>query len=133
MSKEMVKEAVVKYLINELNVPEDMIEIDTPLSAYEDGVDGNIDITVTMEADEDVLIPLMIIQCLDDEIEMSESLVEKEVVNLEVIDGITGVGRIMLTNGVEMMYADWKDTDPNEEPEIPTYEQMVQEYNETGN
>ena len=38
MSKELVKDRVVEYLIQELAVPEEMIEIDTPLSEYEEVV-----------------------------------------------------------------------------------------------
>lgn len=130
MSKELVKEAVVRYLVKELRVPEEMIEIDTPLSAYEDGAEGEIDITVLVEGGEDTVIPLMIVQCLDDEREMSDAVIEKQMVELERIDSITNVGRIILTNGEDMMYADYGATDPDDEGDIPTYKQMVDAYNE---
>ncbi len=129
MSKELVKEAVVRYLIKELEVPEEMIEIDTPLSVYEEGVEGEIDITVLLEDGEDAVVPLMVVQCLDDEREMTDVVVEKQIGILEHIDKVTNVGRIILTNGSEMMYADWGGTDPENEGEIPTYEQMVKAFN----
>ena len=79
MSKELVKDRVVEYLIQELAVPEEMIEIDTPLSEYEEGVEGTIDITVTVEDEDGALLPLMIVVCLDDDIELTESVVEGQI------------------------------------------------------
>lgn len=133
MSKELVKEAVIRYLVKELEVPEEMIEIDTPLSVYEDGEEGEIDITVLLEDGEDAVVPLMVVQCLDDEREMSEAVIEKQIQVLEHIDNLTNVGRIILTNGEEMMYADWGATDPDNEGEIPTYSQMVKTFQEVQN
>ncbi len=129
MSKELVKEAVVSYLIEELQVPEEMIEMDTPLSVYEEGEEGEIDITVLLEDEDDSVIPLMVVQCLDDEREMTEAVVEKQIKILEHIDKVTNVGRIILTNGNEMMYADWGGSDPENEGQIPTYEEMVEAFN----
>ena len=133
MSKELVKEAVVRYLIKELQVPEEMIEIDTPLSVYEDGAEGEIDITVLLEDGEDAVVPLMVVQCLDDEREMTDAVVEKQIGILEHIDSVTNVGRIILTNGSEMMYADCVGSNPENEGDIPTYRQMVKAFNNIKN
>lgn len=128
MSKELVKDRVVEYLIQELGVPENMVEIDTPLSEYEEGVEGTIDITVTAEDEVGDLLPLMIVLCIDDDIELTESLVESKMDFLELIDETTHVGRMILTNGDQMMYADWNGTELEDEEALPTYSQMLEEY-----
>lgn len=128
MSKELVKDRVVEYLIQELAVPEEMIEIDTPLSEYEEGVEGTIDITVTVEDEDGVLLPLMIVVCLDDDIELTESVVDGQMDFLELIDESTHVGRMILTNGDQMMYADWNGTELEDEEALPKYSQMLEEF-----
>ncbi len=128
MSKELVKDRVVEYLVTELEVPEGCIEIDTPLSEYEEGVEGIIDITVVVEDETESLIPLMVIHCLDDDVELTESVVQAQMDYLELIDETTHVGRIILTNGDQMMYADWNGTQPEDEEGLPTYETMIEEY-----
>lgn len=130
MSKELVKDRVVEYLIGELGVPEDMIEVDTPLSEYEEGVEGTIDITVVTEDETGALLPLMVVQCLDDDIELTEEVVQGQMDYLELIDDTTQVGRIILTNGDQMMYADWNGTDIDDEEALPNYERMIEEYKE---
>lgn len=128
MSKELVKDRVVEYLIQELAVPEEMIEIDTPLSEYEEGVEGTIDITVTVEDEDGALLPLMIVVCLDDDIELTESVVDGQMDFLELIDESTHVGRMILTNGDQMMYADWNGTELEDEEALPKYSQMLEEF-----
>ena len=128
MSKELVKDRVVDYLLQEFGVPEEMIEIETPLSEYEEGVEGTIDITVTTEDEEGALLPLMIVVCLDDDIELTESVVEGQMDFLELIDESTHVGRMILTNGDQMMYADWNGTELEDEGALPNYNQMLEEY-----
>lgn len=130
MSKELVKDRVVEYLIDELGVPENMIEIDTPLAEYEDGVEGNIDITVVTEDESGILLPLMVVQCLDDDIELTQEVVEGQMDYLELIDNSTHVGRIILTNGDQMMYADWNGTELEDEEALPNYDKMIEEYKE---
>lgn len=128
MSKELVKDRVVEYLVQELGVPEDMVEIDTPLSEYEESVEGTIDITVTAEDEDGVLLPLMVVVCLDDDIELNEEVVEGQMDFLELVDDTTHVGRMILTNGDQMMYADWNGTELEDEEALPNYKQMLEEY-----
>ncbi|MDY4129343.1 type I restriction enzyme HsdR N-terminal domain-containing protein [Peptostreptococcus porci] len=130
MSKELVKDRVIEYLIDELGVPENMIEVDTPLSEYEEGVEGTIDITVVTEDDNGFLLPLMVVQCIDDDIELTESVVEAQMDFLELVDDTTQVGRIILTNGDQMMYADWNGTELEDEEALPNYERLIEEYKE---
>ncbi len=131
MSKVDVKKRVIDYLINELNVPENMIEEDVALSEYEEGIEGTIDITIVVEDGEECLVPLMIIQCVDDDKELNEEEVEKHMDFLEIIDSATNVGRMILTNGDQMMYADWNGTELDEDDVLPTYDEMVKDFKDT--
>lgn len=131
MSKVDVKKRVIDYLINELNVPENMIEENVALSEYEKGIEGTIDITIVVEDGEECLVPLMIIQCIDDNKELNEEEAEKYMDFLETIDSATNVGRMILTNGDQMMYADWNGTELDEDDVLPTYEEMVKDFKDT--
>lgn len=131
MSKETVIDRVVEYLIKEMNVPENMIEKNIPLSEYEDGIVGTMDITVVAEDGDDCLVPLMVIQCLDEDVNLDEAEVEKHMDFLELIDSTTNVGRLIITNGDQMMYADWNGTELEEEDALPSYDKMVKELKDT--
>ena len=69
----------------------------------------------------------MVVQCLDDDIKMEGEVLEKQIENLEEIDAMTHSGRVILTNGDQMMYADWEG-DENEEKDLPEYDQMVKDF-----
>lgn len=131
MSKMDVKKRVIDYLIKELKVPENMIEEDVALSEYEEGIEGTMDITIVVEDSEDCLVPLMVIQCIDDDKELNEEEAEKYTDILETIDSATNVGRMILTNGDQMMYADWNGTELDEDDVLPTYEEMVKDFKDT--
>ena len=53
---------------------------------------------------------------------------QKEIDFLEDVDNITTAGRMILTNGNEMMYADWTGEEYNTEASLPTYDQMQKEF-----
>lgn len=128
MSRELVKDRVIEYLKAELAVPENMIERDVELAEYEEGVEGTLDLTVVAIDGDENLIPLMIVQCMDDDIELTNEVVEAQMDMLETIDQTTHVGRMVLTNGDQMMYADWNGTELTDENALPTYDEMVAEW-----
>ncbi len=53
---------------------------------------------------------------------------QKEIEFLEYVDNITMAGRMILTNGDQMMYADWTGEEYDTEASLPTYEQMEKEF-----
>ena len=63
MSKEFVKERVLKYLMEDLLVPQDMIDTNVPLSEFEEGAEGVLDIIVNVvkEHGEDYYVPVLIL------------------------------------------------------------------------
>lgn len=131
MSKEFVKERVLKYLMEDLFVPQDMIDTNVPLSEFEEGAEGILDIVVnviTNENGEDYYVPVLIVTCLDEDFVMEGEALQKQIEYLEDVDNITTAGRMIITNGNEMMYADWTGKDYDTEKSLPTYEQMQKEF-----
>ena len=66
----------------------------------------------------------MLVSCLDEDVELEGEVVQKQIDFLEDVDNITTAGRIILTNGNQMMYADWTGEEYDTEAALPTYEQM---------
>ncbi|SCH76922.1 Uncharacterised protein [uncultured Clostridium sp.] len=128
MSQQLVKERVIKYLMEDLLVPHDMIDTDVPLSEFEEGAEGVLDIIVNVKDNEDYYAPVLIVKCLDEDVAMEGEAVQKQIDFLEDVDNITMAGRMILTNGNEMMYADWTGEEYDTDAELPTYETMVKEF-----
>lgn len=128
MSQQLVKERVIKYLMEDLLVPHDMIDTDVPLSEFEEGAEGVLDIIVNVKDSQDYYAPVLIVKCLDEDVKMEGEVVQKQVDFLEDVDNITMAGRMILTNGNEMMYADWTGEEYDTDAELPTYDTMVKEF-----
>ena len=130
MSKELVKDRVIKYLIEDLLVPQDMIDTNVELAEFEEGAEGILDIVVNVKDEEDYYAPVMIVQCLDEDVELEGEVLQKQIEFLEEVDNITMSGRLVLTNGDAMMYADWRGEEYDTEAALPTYDTMVKEFHE---
>ncbi|HBG2650748.1 TPA: type I restriction enzyme HsdR N-terminal domain-containing protein [Clostridioides difficile] len=130
MSKELVKDRVKKYLIEDLLVPQDMIDTNVELAEFEEGAEGILDIVVNVKDEEDYYAPVMIVQCLDEDVELEGEVLQKQIEFLEEVDNITMSGRLVLTNGDAMMYADWRGEEYDTEAALPTYDIMVKEFHE---
>ncbi|ALP04985.1 TPA: type I restriction enzyme HsdR N-terminal domain-containing protein [Clostridioides difficile] len=130
MSKELVKDRVIKYLIEDLLVPQDMIDTNVELAEFEEGAEGILDIVVNVKDEEDYYAPVMIVQCLDEDVELEGEVLQKQIEFLEEVDNITMSGRLVLTNGDAMMYADWRGEEYDTEAALPTYDIMVKEFHE---
>ncbi|MGL4912922.1 MAG: hypothetical protein ACRC3Y_10900 [Romboutsia sp.] len=128
MSKELVKERVIKYLMEDLLVPVDMIDTDVPLAEFEEGAEGVLDIVVNVKDNEDYFAPVMIVTCMDEDITLEGEVLQKQIDFLEDVDNITMAGRLVLTNGDAMMYADWTGEEYDTEAKLPSYETMVKEF-----
>ena len=127
MTKELVQDRVIKYLTENLYVPLDMIDTNVPLAEFAEGMEGEIDVLVNVVDEEGYYAPVMVVQCLDEDAPMEGDALEKHIERLEEIDDVTLSGRVVLTNGDQMMYADWRGEE-NEEKDLPEYEVMVQEF-----
>ena len=117
--------------MEDLYVPQDMIDTNVPLSEFEEGAEGILDIVVNVvvnENGEDYYVPVLIVTCVDEDFVMEGEALQKEIDFLEDVDNITTAGRMILTNGNEMMYADWTGEEYDTEASLPTYEQMEKEF-----
>lgn len=128
MSQELVKERVLKYLIEDLYVPQDMIDTNVSLNEFEEGAEGVLDIVVNVQDKQGYFAPVLIVRCTDDDVELEGDTLQKEIEFLEYVDNITMAGRMILTNGDQMMYADWTGEEYDTEKSLPTYEQMEREF-----
>ncbi|MEF9991691.1 MAG: type I restriction enzyme HsdR N-terminal domain-containing protein [Romboutsia sp.] len=128
MSKELVKERVIKYLMEDLLVPHDMIDTDVALAEFEDGAQGSVDIVVNVKDNEEYYAPVLIVTCMDEDIKLEGEVLQKQIDFLEDVDNITMAGRLVLTNGDAMMYADWTGEEYDTEAKLPLYETMVKEF-----
>ena len=128
MSQELVKERVLKYLIEDLYVPQDMIDTNVSLSEFEEGAEGVLDIVVNVQDKKGYYAPVLIVRCTDDDVQLEGDALQKEIEFLEYVDNITMAGRMVLTNGDQMMYADWTGEEYDTEASLPTYEQMEREF-----
>ena len=128
MSQELVKERVLKYLIEDLFVPQDMIDTNVSLNEFEEGAEGILDIVVNVEDKQGYFAPVLIVRCTDDDVELEGDTLQKEIEFLEYVDNITMAGRMILTNGDQMMYADWTGEEYDTEASLPTYDQMKKEF-----
>lgn len=128
MSQELVKERVLKYLIEDLLVPQDMIDTNVLLSEFEEGAEGILDIVVNVKDKQGYFAPVLIVRCTDDDVELEGDTLQKEIEFLEYVDNITMAGRMILTNGDQMMYADWTGEEYDTEASLPTYEKMEKEF-----
>ena len=108
--------------MEDLLVPQDMIDTNVPLSEFEEGAEGVLDIIVNVvvkEHGEDYYVPVLIVTCVDEDFVMEGEALQKEIDFLEDVDNITTAGRMILTNGNEMMYADWTGEEYNTEASLP--------------
>ncbi|MCQ4699330.1 hypothetical protein NE452_18235, partial [Paeniclostridium sordellii] len=77
---------------------------------------------------EDYYAPVMIMKCLDEETPLQGEVAQEAVDFLEDVDNITLAGRAVLTNGNEMMYANWTGEEYDTEEALPEYDVMVKEF-----
>ena len=68
MSQELVKERVLKYLIEDLYVPQDMIDTNVALSEFEEGAEGVLDIVVNVQDKKGYFATVLIVRCTDDDV-----------------------------------------------------------------
>ncbi|WP_254212520.1 hypothetical protein [Clostridioides difficile] len=116
--------------MEDLLVPQDMIDTNVELAEFEEGAEGILDIVVNVKDEEDYYAPVMIVQCLDEDVELEGEVLQKQIEFLEEVDNITMSGRLVLTNGDAMMYADWRGEEYDTEAALPTYDIMVKEFHE---
>lgn len=125
--EEIVRQRVIRFLIEEIKVPKHMLHVEAPLSYYHFDSDRRADILV-LKKDEDhgVPIPLMVVECKAKNIILSTN-------NYEYYDQVLDYAYplscdyLLLTNGEESVIAAWDfDTEQYRDiTSIPEYEKML--------
>ena len=128
--EETVRQKVISYLINELNVPEDMILVEENLSHYYKDVKKRADIVIMQyNKEENIKCPIAVIECKATGILLGEKATYQAI---EYADKLL-CDYVMITDSVEMYCYKYKsETDKYFEiTNLPQYTEMLSgEYEE---
>ncbi|MGG0240783.1 type I restriction enzyme HsdR N-terminal domain-containing protein [Bacillus rhizoplanae] len=97
--EEMVRQQVIQFLIKDMQVPSEYIEVEVPMSYFKKGLKGRADIIVYGERD-DQLIPVLIIECKANYVPLTENVFNQVIRYDEMIFA----DMIMVTNGIETIF-----------------------------
>ena len=122
--EETVRQKVATLFEQKYGVPKDMISLEVPLTHYATGVAGRADIVIH-EPSEDgkTKYPVTIIECKNEEILLTDKVVDQAIRYCDVLGG----NYIAITNGLELRFAAY-DEDTNSYvflEEVLSYGQMV--------
>ena len=125
--EEIVRQKVVRFLLEEIRVPKHMIHVEAPLSYYHIESNRRADILILKKNDTDgVPIPLAVIECKAPSVILSSN-------NYECFEQILDYAYplacdyIILTNGVESVIAAWdfEKEQYRDIKDVPVYNEMV--------
>lgn len=97
--EEIVRQQVIQFLIKDMQVPNEYIEVEVPMSYFKKGLKGRADIIVYGERDNQ-LIPLLIIECKANHVPLTESVFNQVIRYDEMIFA----DMIMVTNGIDTIF-----------------------------
>ena len=122
--EETVRQKVAALFEQKYGVPKDMISLEVPLTHYATGVAGRADIVIH-EPSEDgkTKYPVTIIECKNEEILLTDKVVDQAIRYCDVLGG----NYIAITNGLELRFAAY-DEELNSYvflDEILSFDQMV--------
>ena len=121
--EETIRQKVISYLIDELNVPEDMILVEEHLSHY--GIDSKqrADIVILAATDKGDEIPLTVIECKAPEIPLADNVFYQAAKYSDDINSIYTV----ITNGFNTLSYKYDDKSNNyiQIETLPHYKEML--------
>lgn len=97
--EEIVRQQVIQFLIKDMHVPNEYIEVEVPMSYFKKGLKGRADIIVYSERDNQ-LIPVLIIECKANLVPLTDSVFNQVIRYDEMIFADV----IMVTNGIETIF-----------------------------
>ncbi|HDR7799918.1 type I restriction enzyme HsdR N-terminal domain-containing protein [Bacillus paranthracis] len=124
--EEIVRQQVIQFLIKDMQVPTEYIEVEVPMSYFKKGLKGRADIIVYGERDNQ-LIPLLIIECKANHVPLTESVFNQVIRYDEMIFA----DMIMVTNGIETIFQVYCTSTKlyKNLSVIPSYEDVVERQN----
>jgi hypothetical protein len=125
--EELIRQAFVKYLIEELQVPIDSIAVEVPMSRFKSGAKGRADIIIYSSSEEGDEDAICIVECKDKEVYLSDKVRDQVFAYHDYLP----VTFIMLTNGDELEVLFWntEEEEFKELSKIPSYQEMVEKNN----
>lgn len=122
--EEIVRQKFVHYLINELNVPKDMIELEVPLTHFKKRARDRADIVVFGKDKEDKKYPLMIVECKAAIIPLTDDVWDQVLRYEKVINA----GVLVITNGEIIYSAAFNQEDGSYRPleKILNYKELLE-------
>ncbi|GIW48998.1 MAG: restriction endonuclease subunit R [Caloramator sp.] len=121
--EEIVRQKFVRYLIEELKVPKNKIEVEVPMVHFKKGSKGRADIVVYAENNEGYLIPLILVECKAPNVPLIDEVWKQAIKYNEIL----GAAIIVITNG-NNTYAVVFDDETKEYyyiEEIPEYKEIL--------
>ncbi|WP_079506919.1 type I restriction enzyme HsdR N-terminal domain-containing protein [Mesobacillus jeotgali] len=125
--EEEVRQSVLNFIIETMKVPKKMIETEVPMSYFIKGTKGRADIIVYYEDEENILVPLLVIECKAKGV----PLIDKVFTQVYYYADTIQAKYIMVTNGEELVIEKWKsENDSYEEvSNLPSYGELLSEEN----
>ena len=122
--EEEVRQNFIQKLVDEYDVPIELIESELPLSHIKKGIRGRVDILVSALNDNNRSYPLMIVECKASSIPLTDKTFDQ----MERYDLALNTNKVMImTNGIETYCYAWdeKTEDHRRLKEIPNYNSLV--------
>lgn len=125
--EEIVRQKFLKYLIEELDVPKDKIDVEVPMSYFKKGSRGRADIIVYTENEDGYYIPIMIVECKAPHISLIDDVWDQVLRYNEILNTNT----IVITNGNYTYGANWTDETETYKllEELPKYNKLLDNTN----
>ena len=127
--EETVRQRVISYLLNDLNVPIEMISVEEHLSHYGITTKKRADIVIHGTDNENKLFPVCVVECKAEDVYLDDNTINQALTYCDLIDSEYAT----ITNGIEQICFKY-DSEISQYISIatvPTYIEMMQgEYTE---
>ncbi len=100
--EETVRQKIAKLFETIYGVPKEMIHLEVPMSHYVENTSGRADIVIhALDQIANMMYPLTIIECKNEDVFLTDSVVEQGVRYCDTLGG----KYLVLTNGIEIIFA----------------------------
>jgi len=119
--EEVVRQKIIQFLHDEMNVPRQMIEVEVPLSHFKEKAKGRADIVVFGLDSNKERIPLVVIEC------KASILNDYTIDQVTRYDSVLGANTIITTNGKFIKIMNKHGKSYRNLAAIPTYNQLIKQ------
>lgn len=122
--EEIIRQKFIRFMIDKMNVPENKIDIEVPLSRFKAGAKGRADIVIFGQLSQGDDVPVLIVECKAPNVPLFDEVWYQ----VDKYDEILGAGYVIVTNGTETLAGKYnKDTFFYDIlKRIPTYEELLE-------